>query len=109
MAETVKKAWGYEVVLCNEPEYCRKDLHINPRKKCSLHYHPIKKETFLLKSGSVVVQSGETEYVMLPGFALTIPPGTKHRFWSHYGGVLEEISTHHSDEDVVRLEPSGDL
>jgi D-lyxose ketol-isomerase len=115
----VDKEWGFEQVVCNELEYCAKFLHVKPGKKCSLHYHSIKKETFHLMSGSVEVETRQknvegkmaTFLVELPAHLkqITIMPGTPHRFSSQEGAILLEISTHHDDADVVRLEPSGNL
>jgi mannose-6-phosphate isomerase-like protein (cupin superfamily) len=111
----IPKVWGSEEVLLNEPEYCIKWLNINPGKKCSLHYHPIKKETFLVSSGLVRLERGtrkvpiSDDELLKPGEMRTIFPKTPHRFSSLYGAVILEISTHHEDSDVVRLEPSGDI
>jgi D-lyxose ketol-isomerase len=41
-----------------------------------------------------------------------IAPRTKHRFWNSSKSVycfITEVSTHHDDKDVVRLEPSKRL
>lgn len=116
----VAKAWGYEEVLVNEPEYCAKILNISPGKKCSLHYHKTKKETFFIQSGLVRLEQAKvirpTEFFQITRDELlkfdesrTIEPMTPHRFSSTYGATILEISTHHDDADVVRLEPSGDL
>jgi mannose-6-phosphate isomerase-like protein (cupin superfamily) len=106
----VDKAWGYEVVICNEKEYCAKFLHIDAGKKCSLHSHPVKKETFFVQSGLVMLErEGFPEELLKFGESRTILPGTNHRFSSHRGATILEISTHHDDADVVRIEPSGDL
>jgi|SRR6267142_2201035 len=108
MLTRVDKAWGYEEIICNEAEYCAKNLIIAPGKKCSLHYHNLKKETFLVKHGMVKLEHGITEFLM-PGEQRTILPGTPHRFSTKLGATILEISTHHYDDDVTRLEPSGDL
>jgi mannose-6-phosphate isomerase-like protein (cupin superfamily) len=106
---TVTKAWGCEEVICNEPEYCAKWLYIAAGRKCSLHYHLKKKETFSVQSGEVCLEHNGMKEDLTVGDLRTIPPGVAHRFSSRDFAVLLEISTHHSDEDVVRLEPSGSL
>src|SRR5271165_5162726 len=106
MMQAIVKDWGQEVVIVNEPEYCAKWLHIAPGKKCSLHYHKLKKETFHVQHGIVRLEHNLDE-LLLAGESRTILPGVRHRFSSHKGAVILEISTHHSDEDVVRIEPSG--
>jgi len=117
MAQTInriEKAWGHEFVICNEPEYCSKFLHIDAGKKCSLHYHHVKKETFYVRSGLVRLEQRDVRGVAIdellkPGESRTIMPKTPHRFSSKFGAVILETSTHHDDADVVRLEPSGCL
>jgi mannose-6-phosphate isomerase-like protein (cupin superfamily) len=109
----VKKAWGVENILVNEPEYCAKNLRIYPGKKCSLHYHEQKKETFIVESGLVRLEQRDVrgmpiDELLKPHEQRTILPGTPHRFSSEYGAVILEVSTHHEDSDVTRLEPSGE-
>jgi mannose-6-phosphate isomerase-like protein (cupin superfamily) len=116
----VEKAWGLEYVLYNGPApYCLKVLAINPDWQCSLHKHLAKAETFLCAEGGVVVeyQDGETAAgspiitttTLHVGDSLHVPAGALHRFWSALPGspgLLLEASTHHDDEDVVRVETS---
>jgi mannose-6-phosphate isomerase-like protein (cupin superfamily) len=105
----VTKDWGYEHVLVNEPEYCLKILRILPKKKCSLHYHDTKKETFFVRDGFMRLEHGNSDELLKPGEQRTIMPKTTHRFSSILGATILEVSTHHSDADVVRIEPSGSL
>ena len=107
----VEKAWGWEEIVSNSTQYCGKVLHVLPGKQCSLHYHILKDETFYLLDGDCEYQ---TELVprrnkMVLGEPVHIPPGMLHRFASRGGCRLMEVSTEHSDADVVRLEPSGDF
>lgn len=109
MAEIVKKGWGIEVIHCNEVEYCSKTLIVRDGGKSSLHYHPLKKETFYIKSGLVRLEHGALDELLYPGESRTILPNTKHRFSSVRGAEILETSMHHDDLDVVRIEPSGSL
>lgn len=110
----VAKLWGLEEWLVNNENYCAKFLWITPGFQCSLHYHPTKCETFVALDGLVKVEYhwlGQKYEAILTGRnrdTLTLPPNTPHRFWSMGGpgGLILEISTTHSDTDVVRLEPS---
>ena len=112
--EHVAKVWGLEEVLVNNDQYCAKLLWITPGVQCSLHYHDIKKETFVGLDGHTRVEyyvDGKRFDTILLGWrrdALTLTPKTPHRFWSMggNGSVLLEISTTHSDVDVTRIEPS---
>lgn len=114
-AHKVDKLWGYELWLVNNEKYCAKILKINPGYQCSLHYHKVKDETFYVLTGTVHL---EEEYpdryprvwrVLIAGDSHRIYPGTPHRFYttSQTGATVLEISTHHDEGDVVRLEESG--
>jgi D-lyxose ketol-isomerase len=109
----VEKLWGSEEWLVNEPEYCMKILRLEPGFQSSLHYHRKKKETFILHAGACKLQlinrEGDSKIEELKiGHPVTIKPGKAHRFWALLGGpcVVWEVSTHHDDTDVVRIEPS---
>ena len=112
MAQTVKKVWGTEVILKND-EHCVKYLFIDPGMQCSLHYHPVKEEEFLVIEGECFIQTSlvadAEPKVFRKGDSRWIPPGLPHRFASLTGAVLVEESTFHDDADVVRLEPSGEI
>lgn len=110
----VAKLWGLEEWLVNNDSYCAKLLWITPGFQCSLHYHPVKCETFVALDGLIRVeyyvdkQKFDTLLVGRNRDTLTLPPNTPHRFWSMggEGGLLLEVSTTHSDTDVIRLEDS---
>jgi mannose-6-phosphate isomerase-like protein (cupin superfamily) len=117
--KTVEKAWGQEVWLVNNDRYCAKLLHVNPGWQCSLHYHPIKKETFIVLDGGVGLDLGipgcpgcpTQKSQLVAGESYTLEPNTPHRFWSYTDepAVILEISSTHDDNDVVRIEESKPL
>ena len=49
--KTVPKSWGREVWIENNDDYCCKILTVKKNKRCSIHYHKNKKETFLVNKG----------------------------------------------------------
>lgn len=110
--QIIEKIWGTETIWVNELEYCRKDLNLWFGHKGSLHYHKRKKKTFIVKTGQCLLEMRKRDDVkqinMVPGTTITIPPGTPHRLHSagEIGCWLEEISMHHDDLDVFRLELS---
>ena len=105
-----EKGWGYEIWIHNSEEYCGKVLVVYSGKKCSLHHHKLKKETFYIQSGRIWMRTidedgAESEFEMVPGDVLEIPPGLKHQF----GGIAEvseimEFSTQHFESDSVRTD-----
>lgn len=108
--KTVEKVWGRELWLVNNSDYCSKILEIKPGYQCSLHFHKIKHETFVILRGAVYFEcrsanTGKTE-ILIPGDTRDLPAYTPHRFASEIESAILEISTTHSDEDVVRLEES---
>lgn len=115
MSVRIDKTWGFEQVLVNGPLYCAKFLHVQAGKKCSLHTHYKKDETFYVLDGECRLQTAMVEGypdqlpVLKKGESAHVPPGLPHRFSSTEGCILLEVSTHHDDADVQRYEPSGDI
>lgn len=105
----VEKLWGHEEWIYND-EYCMKTLVLKPGFQSSLHYHPVKHETFLVVQGECEIEVDDKTERMTPGQGHIIPPGTKHRFKAINGPcIVVEASTHHDDEDVVRIEESKEI
>lgn len=98
--ENIQKKWGYEEILVNG-DYCCKKLHIHQGAVTSYHSHPLKTETFIRQEGEVLVQL-EGQWVRLRKEPLTIEPGQFHLIIGLTNAVIMEVSTHHSDDDVVR-------
>ena len=105
-----QKGWGYEIWIHNTTEYCGKILVVYAGKKCSLHHHELKRETFYVQSGRILMrtvdQEGhESKFEMGPGDVLEISRGFKHQF----EGIAEkseimEFSTEHFETDSIRTE-----
>jgi len=107
----VEKAWGREIWMVNTEIYCGKKLILNMGKRCSLHYHKLKDETFYLESGRIFLEIGLDKIIMNPRESVRVYPGTKHRFSGLENSVIIEISMHHEDDDSYRVpgENSGDI
>ncbi len=107
----VPKVWGEEHWIANTEQYCLKVLNIKPNGCSSLHYHKTKDETFFVDLGTCFLELENVTYELHEQDSIRIRPGQKHRFWcpaekSKYGCMITEVSTHHDDNDVVRLEES---
>ncbi len=104
----VDKIWGREIWVVNEEKYCVKFLEIKDGYRCSKHFHNVKHETFVVIKGTVNLECGFESKSLFPGQKQVIPPGTPHRFGTedYAGAIILEVSTHHDDNDVVRLEES---
>lgn len=121
----VSKGWGWERWIVNKDEYCGKLLYIAKDRKCSLHYHKLKDETFYLQSGKILVffsddldvilqfeKNGYDESTLLnycdtqllePGDHFYVPRGRVHRMYAQRDSELFEFSTQHFDSDSHRI------
>lgn len=109
----VKKAWGYEEWIVNNPKYCGKKLILYKGWRCSMHYHKIKEETFYVLTGKIlfetelngqkkikVIERGDIEHISI---------GLLHRFTGLEDSEIIEFSTFHMDKDSYRREISGKI
>lgn len=123
-AEFIAKGWGHELVFVNN-DYCGKLLYFVSGKKCSLHVHHDKHETFYLKKGSMEVyyhdneeelrnilqqKNGTTKVyemmervVLTQGMTFTVPVGRAHQMVALEDCELFEFSTHDDAEDSHRI------
>jgi len=108
----VPKGWGREVWIANGELYCGKILEIKKGKKCSLHYHKLKTESFFLRAGRLKIRiktspQAETieEFEMRAGECMDITPGLVHQMEAIEDAELYEFSTQHFDSDSHRLVP----
>lgn len=114
----VNKVWGYEIWIENNLNYCGKHLHVIPGKKCSVHYHKNKKETFYIINGELILEYAdhidENKWNNLvdvkikfleKGDSFTIDRNIAHRFYTGSSHACDfiEISTHHDDSDSYRI------
>src|SRR6266446_3782731 len=108
--KVVPKGWGREVWIANNERYCGKVLEINQGKKCSLHFHKLKTESFFLRRGRLKVRIKESaesatleEFELAAGDCMDIPPGLVHQMEAIEDAELFEFSTQHFDSDSHRL------
>lgn len=104
----VEKGWGYELWIHNDEKYCGKLLFFVKGKKCSLHYHKLKHETFYVQSGSLkckfIDNDIEENIVLNAGDSKEIYQGLIHQMEALEDTVMFEFSTQHFDEDSYRIE-----
>ena len=107
----VPKAWGEEVWIHNDEEYCGKLLRFfKAGNKFSLHYHLIKKESWYVGKGSfeyiwLDTENGiEHSQVIKEGTCLTIKRAQPHQLIALEDMTeIFEVSTEHFDEDSYRI------
>jgi len=105
------KGWGREVWIANSPFFCGKILEIKRGKKCSLHFHKLKTESFYLRAGHLRIRVKEShsdqkveEFELRPGQCMDVPVGLVHQMEALEDSELLEFSTQHFDSDSHRLE-----
>jgi quercetin dioxygenase-like cupin family protein len=116
----VSKGWGYEKWIVNNDSYCGKILFFAKGKKCSIHYHKDKEETFYVHSGKLkvyyhddvndltmvplgILMNRMHTIILNPGDNFHIPPGRVHMMLGLEDTTMFEFSTHHEDSDSYRL------
>jgi mannose-6-phosphate isomerase-like protein (cupin superfamily) len=114
--QVVEKLWGKEFILVNTNLYCLKFLKVNPGYQCSIHAHKKKDETFVGVSGMLILdfhnpankqRSGGVS--LCAGDRYNVAPKTFHSFRSVSETWVMEVSTHHDDADVIRIQESRRL
>ena len=110
----VGKSWGYERWIINTPLYCGKILFIETGKQTSWHYHEKKDECMYVLSGTLNLQHDwerpiyrAGNAVLKEGDSFHIPTGMTHRLHAWSAVTLFEFSTHHEDDDSIRLKDDG--
>jgi mannose-6-phosphate isomerase-like protein (cupin superfamily) len=114
----VERDWGSEDWIWNG-RYCGKKLVIRKGKTSDWIYHRVKDKVLYVESGRVLLTYGWDEDVSL-GATLTltadmafhIPPGMYHKIQGLEESRALELSTHHSEKDVLTpgmdAEPDND-
>jgi mannose-6-phosphate isomerase-like protein (cupin superfamily) len=105
------KGWGSEKWIVNNESYCGKILYFKSGKKCSWHYHKLKRETFFVQSGQLLVKFSyddelekADEVILFPGDSFEVPQGLRHQMLAIEETFLIEFSTQHFEEDSYRIE-----
>ena len=108
--KSVPKGWGREVWIVNGNLYCGKILEISKGKRCSLHFHKLKTESFYLRAGRLKVRSRNRptprfsrSSCSTAGECMDIPLGLVHQMEALEDAELYEFSTQHFNSDSHRL------
>jgi quercetin dioxygenase-like cupin family protein len=115
--KVVPKGWGEERWLHNDELYCGKILILQQGKRCSLHYHKLKTETFYIMRGRLRMELTDLASALLEppvvrevhelgeGEAILLKPGDVHRFTGLADETwIFEFSTQHFDTDSHRIQ-----
>ena len=95
----LEKPWGHEEHFALvDDRYCGKVLCFNAGQALSLQYHERKEETIAVQSGRLLFEVGDPNdslesFELLPGEAVHLRPGTRHRLTALENKVVLEAST----------------
>lgn len=118
--QVTPKVWGSETLIANRA-FCGKRMRLAKGYRCSLHYHVVKDESFLVLRGAVLVEIGAPRFacidarqpdrvrtfVLGPGDSIDVPAMTLHRFTGISDAEFVEFSTHDDPSDSYLVTESG--
>jgi len=109
-----QKAWGYELWIINDEDYCGKLLVFNKDKQFSMHYHLIKKESWYVAKGEFMYRWIDTETAQVKTVNIVevdiidLAIGQPHQLTAlTEGATIFEVSTKHYEEDSYRVIPGS--
>lgn len=106
----VEKAWGSELWIHNDEDYCGKILQFNKGAKFSMHFHILKKETWYVSKGKLIMAwinpdtANRMEIIISEGDTIEVERGIPHQLEALEDSHVFEVSTQHYDEDSYRVE-----
>ena len=109
--EIHQKAWGHELWIINNENYCGKLLVFKKDKSFSMHYHLLKDEAWYISKGEFQYTYIDTEtsehhqVIVREGDCIHLLPGQPHRMLAlEEGSCIFEVSTQHFDSDSYRVQ-----
>ncbi len=107
MPENIRP-WGRYDVYETDDDFQLKKIEILPGKRNSYQSHQKRSEQWIVIRGICTAVLSDEEVTAGPGDCLSIPQGTKHRFWNKgdIPVVLIEVQTgdYFGEDDVERYE-----
>lgn len=107
--EIHEKAWGREIWIANNEEYCGKILEFFTDAKFSMHFHNLKAESWYVLEGRFTLKyidtndASEHEIELNVGDAIDIHRFVPHQLIAHEAGSIMEVSTEHYESDSYRV------
>lgn len=102
-AETVKKPWGHETIIADEPTYGAKILHVDKGEMLSLQRHKERDETWFVLRGTPQITDGNITHTLLVNDIIQIARGTWHRLIGYRTeAVVLEVTNGYIDGDIER-------
>ena len=106
-SKIVKKGWGVEVHITNNPSYCLKYLIFFKHKQFSYHSHNLKKELWHCLWGKfecILSHEDKKQYfIFKQGDKIELEPHISHQLRALRNCILTEVSTPDFPEDSIRI------
>jgi quercetin dioxygenase-like cupin family protein len=90
---------GATMITVINREYCKKLIITLPGQNHPEQYHKQKEETFIILHGTVELYLDNKLNLLKKGDIITIEPNVRHKFNTHTGCIIEEISSTHYIND----------
>lgn len=111
----VEQDWGHEDWIWNG-RYCGKKLLIKKSRSTEWIYHRVKDKVLYVESGQILLTYGydvdikfASTLTLGADAAFHIPPGMYHSVKALDESRILELSTHHSEKDVIRAGQDPEL
>jgi mannose-6-phosphate isomerase-like protein (cupin superfamily) len=109
----VIKGWGHELIWANHENYCGKILSFDREgAECSMHFHKVKDETWIVQQGRFLVIWCDTddacyhEKILNTGDVWHNPPMVPHKLRAlESNSRIIEVSTYDDPADNYRIQP----
>lgn len=88
----IKRPWGGYTILKKTQTYWVKKLFVNNKARLSLQSHNHRNEVWYVCSGSIIVQTGNTQRKGKSGDVFFIPKRRKHRILGIKEAVVLEVA-----------------
>lgn len=103
--QMVAKPWGGYTILKKSHELWIKKLYIKKGERISLQSHEMRTEIWVVLSGEVEAQIGNSHHVAGPDAVIIIPQNSKHRLTGITDACVMEFAQGVVQEhDIVRYE-----
>ena len=96
---------GITMITVVNREYCKKLIIALPGQTHPEQYHKKKEETFVVLHGDVTLYLDDEPQSLKKGDVITIEPEVRHRFETHSGCIIEEVSSTHYVDDSYYIDP----
>jgi len=102
---TVKKPWGYYIIIIKKQNYWVKKLVVKKNQRISLQSHKEREEFWIVLSGKIKAVKGNSKIELKKSNSIKIDRGEKHRIEGVVNSEILEVAFGNVKErDITRYE-----